>query len=348
MQASTSTIPLRPRTVLEIIDASFRIYRENFLPLITLTALVVVPITIFQFVFSAGNSASLLPTTSSRTLTSAASSSAVGVLCLAGLVSIALSLAQTTILNGVITVITSERQMGRRLSLGQAWAESRQHLGTLAWGFVIFYAVMFALILVIGLGSALCPLVFVLFAIVAYLAITVGALLPSVAMLEGRRGNEALQRTVALARPRFWQIIGFSLLVGIITFIFSLVVGALVGVLVGASAVRAASPSQQVWTTALTTILDIFLLPITPIGMTLMYYDSRIRTEGLDLALQSMGPNARPWQVPPAPSTGLFVQQDWVNMLILGVIVIAASLLFAGAVSTFLNTITPGLGSLIR
>ncbi|MFN8531602.1 MAG: hypothetical protein U0670_23605, partial [Anaerolineae bacterium] len=293
--APQPTNPLRARTVLEILDATFRLYRENFVALITLSAVVLIPITIIQFVLdpSAAN-ASLQSAASSGTRNAAALNSAMGTVCFSSLISAVLSLIQVTVINGMVVKISSEGIFGRRLTLGQAWQAAQPHLYRMASAYFLFYIVLVALSMAIGVGSALCPVLLVLFAIVVYLAITIGAMLPPVVMLEGMRGNEAFRRTVAVARPRFWQMILLYVLIAVITTVLSLALTALLVAVLVSGGRSGVSVQQQAIATGLSTLINIFILPITPIAMTFLYYDVRVRTEGLDLALQALGPDARP------------------------------------------------------
>ena len=36
------------------------------------------------------------------------------------------------------------------------------------------------------------------------------------------------------------------------------------------------------------TIIDVFIAPIWPVALTLLYYDTRVRVEGLDIALRTV------------------------------------------------------------
>src|SRR5260221_1251460 len=58
-----------------------------------------------------------------------------------------------------------------------------------------------------------------------------------------------------------------------------------------------------------------FLAPILPIAYTLMYYDTRVREEGLDIALKSVAvPDASPGDVPTPPPGPFMVRKDWSNL----------------------------------
>ncbi|MFN8531639.1 MAG: hypothetical protein U0670_23795, partial [Anaerolineae bacterium] len=108
------------------------------------------------------------------------------------------------------------------------------------------------------------------------------------------------------------------------------------------------SVQQQAIATGLSTLINIFILPITPIAMTFLYYDVRVRTEGLDLALQALGPDARPESVRPPIPTSLLVSEDYGKMLILAVVSIGILLVFGSAAMSLLNTVAPGLGGFVR
>jgi hypothetical protein len=92
-------------------------------------------------------------------------------------------------------------------------------------------------------------------------------------------------------------------------------------------------------------VAGLFTAPIFPIAQTLLYYDSRIRLEGLDIAFQSLEKSEpRPSDVPsPAPSGGFLNGRDVANLVILSVGTIVLTLLFSAAVTQLLSQFLPGL-----
>ena len=80
------------------------------------------------------------------------------------------------------------------------------------------------------------------------------------------------------------------------------IIGGLIGLILGGSATllvvsvmpNSSYMAQTALITFLTTLVNIIIAPLSPIAFTLLYYDIRTRTEGLDIMLDSSGPGARP------------------------------------------------------
>lgn len=347
-ESASPSPPLRARTVMELLDATFRIYRENFVTFITLAAAVIIPISIINILVNLGtisgaSSFSSNPFDSSGTPN--IRGDVLAATCLGTLIVAVLGLAQTTIINGVVTWTTSERQFGRKLTLGEAWTEARPRLGKLASGYFFFYIVLFGFTFGITLLSALCPFLLILFAVIIYIGLTVGAFISPVIMLENGTSSGAISRAHSLAKGRFWQLLGLAGLIVLISFIISLAFSALVSAALIANP-RSVSVTTQIVNLITSSVLNIFITPILPIAMTLLYYDNRVRQEGLDLALQAIGPEARPNQVAAPLPGGLINSADVVNMAVMVGLAIVLTLVFGTAVYGILNAIVPGLGGI--
>jgi hypothetical protein len=73
--------------------------------------------------------------------------------------------------------------------------------------------------------------------------------------------------------------------------------------------------ASQALQIVLQAIVSIFLAPVLPVALTLMYYDTRVRVEGLDIALQSVGkPDPRPADVMSPPAHGFMTGRDYGNV----------------------------------
>lgn len=99
-------------------------------------------------------------------------------------------------------------------------------------------------------------------------------------LLEGLPGgSRPIGRSLTLVRRRFWSVAAFSLLLTIGTTLLSAGWGLLVGLFSKLGLDNRMgillSLLPQVWT-----------VPVMAVGLTLLYYDTRIRLEGLDLVLE--------------------------------------------------------------
>lgn len=230
-----AAIDLKPRTGVELIDASFQFLRENFTLLFTTVAVTYAPIALFEYM------AATNPTDVTRTLT-------------ARLVTwFFASMAQAATVEIVAT-----RYMGEDITPADALRAVWRRLGT-----VLF--VTFAYGLVVGFGTVLLIIPGIYFATKYFAAM-------AAAMIEGKPMNAAMDRSARLtdgSKRRVLNIFGLTLL------IYFLLNGAIV-FLVG----MAVSPPIAALVARLTmAVTNPFLFTL----VTLVYFDLRIRKEGLDL-----------------------------------------------------------------
>lgn len=330
--ASASPAFLRPMGLGDVLDGTFSIYQSDFLRLFLLALVANVPGVVAGLL-----AAGLMPAAPSflellrdptaleqmvPQIDSEAALTRFALVGTAGFLSVLLSLIVTPWFYGSTIHLASERILGRRTEWGQA---ARAGLRTLFGLLVTFILVVVALFLwwVVTLGvaaggialtlsllwdrgptsSALAVLlvaVLVLAGIAAalagfgYLAVAIQA-----AAVERRFHVKALGRSVRLVRGRLWRTVGVALVLylvwGIVSAILSspnlvlnLVVGgraaAILGALVGA-------------------LVQAALMPFLPVAFTLLYYDLRVRKEGLDLEVMAgqLHAAAAPAPAPPAP-----------------------------------------------
>ncbi len=341
---SGSPYDLRPRAVMEMLDATFRIYRENFIAYITIAASVIIPVTIVTIIQNAA-----FNTFDSRTFSRTQGADGIAQACFLAIIGIVLSVIQVTVINGVFTKMASERHFGRILGASEAWSEAAPRLGSLAGTYILFYIVVALAFVATSFIGALCFPLFALFGVIAYIAITSGTLLAPVVVLEKIGGGAAFTRAHMIAKTRFWQLIGLGLLAFLLTFVISLAFSALLLPILVSTPSGILSTEGQIMNGVITAIINILTAPIFPIAATLLYYDARVRGEGLDLSLQALGPDARPGDVPPSDgSQALLDSKDYVNILVIVGATVLAALVFGSALYTLINTLVPGLESLPR
>ncbi|MCK6579170.1 MAG: hypothetical protein L6Q98_13815 [Anaerolineae bacterium] len=336
----TSDALLQPRTVIELVQRTFAIYRDHLPAFLLLAAVVFIPVTVVTALF--GNS--LVGAISFVGETPTLDPSVAGQICMYALIVMVLTVVQTAIFTCVSTYITSEAQFGRKLTLGQAWNESSPLISRLVIGYLIFYLAIFTITLVITVASALCPLLIALLALNIYLSIVINALLGPVILLERSGSSAAILRSYVLGKSAFWRVFGMMMLVVLITFLIQSAIDLVAALAVPTGSAASGSP----WIDALVSmVISIVTAPIAPVAMTLLYYDIRVRGENLAPALQQIGGGARPHQVavPPNPPQ-LVSSQDWGNIAALVGIVLVMMLLLSGVAFTFFNLLVPGMGGL--
>ena len=119
----------------------------------------------------------------------------------------------------------------------------------------------------------------------------VSAFAVPILILERRSPSDSLKRAWLLSRRRFWQVVGYAVLLALLTGVLTGGIGALIGF--GSQAFIATNPSTgalvaaQLVQVAFTTIATAIVTPFTIIAYLLFYFDLRVRTEGFDLTLKS-------------------------------------------------------------
>ena len=299
-------IPLRPLNLGDMYDAAFRIIRFNpkatvgssvlvaavsmALPVL-LTAILTLTVDLTSDGsgdLSTGEAIAIIGTTGSLLLGTLLQS--IGLL----------------LVTGMVAHVVAAAAVGRRLSLGEAWAATRGSrwrligltllLGLMFIGIVVAYAAVWLLLAVVAPSWVL-----VLFGIVsvpAFLAFLVWwwvrvYYLPVPALMIERIGvTAAIGRAFRLTRKQFWRTLG----IGILTAIIAAVAGSLLSMpfsLAAQFVPLAMSGSQYVALvtvvlTALATVVQTaFVTPFSAAVTSLQYLDQRMRKEAYDVELMA-------------------------------------------------------------
>src|SRR5690554_6107601 len=115
----SSANPLASRRLVEILDRTFRIYRENFVAFVALTAVVLVPVTLVGLAVQPNN------IIDKNTTYNAVYPNARTAVTTANLVALLGALIQSVIINGLIMYMTSENILGRSTSVAEAYSQSK-------------------------------------------------------------------------------------------------------------------------------------------------------------------------------------------------------------------------------
>ncbi len=345
METTAARRPVMSWTFLELLDRTFRIYRDNFLTFIGISLLVMIPATILNLLVTLPSLSALSSVGSLRS--TSAYSNYTSTVCLSSLVSAIVTVLELVFTYGPMIYATSESQMGRKVSIGEAFRGRQNRFSKLGFGFVLFYIVLVIFIAAIILFVALirwAPVLAVL-GVVAYIGIAGYAMLPPVLMLENIGVSPGISRAWALGKARFWTILGVVAAIGVITVLISVAFGALAQVVFLGAARSSSIITGQIATTLVNSVIGAFTTPLLPIGLALLYYDTRTRLEGLDITLETMeNLEARPWDVPASGLSGALNGKDLRNIVILTVGALAISLLFGAAMVSLMNGILPSGG----
>ncbi len=321
-------------TFLGLIDYALRIYRRNFLPFFALSALVQIPFTIVNNLLNDQQQQMLIDRglTPGMTSVSVAQTQALlgpmlGALLILAAAALVAGFVQTVVVFAPISHITSENYLGRNATLRQALAVLRLRLGPLTSGVALYYGIIIGLGLALMLTFFLCGLGF---GILVYVGLVGGAFMVPVLMLERTSITTALSRSWMLGKSRLWPLIGLTISVYIVAFVLELIISIVItGILTRGS--DTLSPVAMNSIAVISSLGSIFIAPVLPIGYTLLYYNSRIRQEGLDIALRASNvPDPSPAHIPsPAPGR-LFANEDFLNLALVVMGTFVVMLLIVG------------------
>jgi MFS family permease len=335
MTTITSPGSLTPRTLLEILDRTFQIYRDYFTQFIGLVAGVTIPLTLF----STFATALLISPTTTMTTDEFAMQDINSLLLgtgifQSGILALFIGLLQTVLIHTPLTYMTSEYQLGRKVGLREAFQAVGDRLPQVGIGLFLFYLSL--VLLSIGMWTLLFLCGFGV-SILVYVGISLFAFLVQVLTLERTDVRRGLSRAWYLARARFWQVAGFMLLVGIITLVVTLVLSALQQLFLGGLT------TNVVFNVISNLVVSIIVAPVLPIGLTLMYYDTRVRVEGLDIALNAVdSAEPRPSDVASPRPTQLLNGRDAGNIVVLTLFLFGIGALLTLLFAPFLTAGTTG------
>lgn len=281
-------VRLRAMPVTDIVDATFSLYRRNFVLFAGVVAVLALPETAINVLVRA-----LTPQPAARgTFTNFTDAvNAFGPVAAGSGVSSVLSFLFGTFITAALAKAISQRILGRQIGIVEAYTSigPGPFLRLLAAVIVTGIGAFVAL----GVGVALIALaaiainvassgLAILFAVVAGIAEAVVAVwvalhfvfLPQTIVLEGDRLYRAYRRSWYLVSGYWWRVLGLYLLVSVLVAVISGLIGAFA---------TALSLGQPLIGTALGGALGILVQPIQLSALTLLYYDQRIRKEGFDL-----------------------------------------------------------------
>jgi hypothetical protein len=301
-------VPLRPLTLGELYDGAFGAVRHNPGVTLGLTAIVVlvavaigtlisIPLTtmftdLFASLFAeVGDDPALEGLGFTQETLGVTYGSALGT----GLL---LTLA-TPLAMGIMAISVSDSVIGRKISVSEAWSR----VGKRAWfligfsllgGLVMLVAYALAVGIIVGLFAVDPTLGVVgIFLVLAALFVagvwvfTRVLLVPPALAVEGGGFWDTVQRAWKLTRGTFWRVLGIYLLTSIILGVISQVVALPLGIVMGlfmASANDVGIAVSYGLTYVITGGVSVLFLGGV---MALLYIDTRMRREGLDVQLQA-------------------------------------------------------------
>jgi Membrane domain of glycerophosphoryl diester phosphodiesterase len=267
----------------DLLDELFRLYRRHFSLIVGVALLVALPGLVWTLVtgnyrLTSSSFATIFTTTpgAQPSFNSQQFSNLAGAYTLAALALLVLS----PITVGAVTRAVTDVALGRPASIGSVLRETVTRyfplLGFIAIAFGLF--VVWVIAFVIGLALIVLPGLAVLCGGV-YFAVRWSMSVPAM-MAEDIGPIKGMSRSWNLVKGQWWRSFGVILIVLIMRFIIGIALGFMYGLIVGAVTtgdVRLAVVAVG------TTILSALISPIVTIALVLLYFDLRVRKEGLDL-----------------------------------------------------------------
>jgi hypothetical protein len=259
-------VALRPRSVPEIIDASVSLLRQHYLELVTANALFTVPLLIVTLMTPLPPALQGSMQSSPLAMAAQFSATTQKILPWYGLM-VLVALILGPLANATTVAIVTDNYLGREVTIGAAVERALSR----------FFAVLVAGLLqgfLIGLGF-ICIIIPGFFCIAWFFSVV------NVVIAEGRGPIAALGRSHFLAKGSVVRILSTMVLCLVILLIIGAVVNGVALFLVG---LLHTSPRLV---TLVGTLVRIFTYPFFTVVATVLYFDLRIRKEGMDLDIMA-------------------------------------------------------------
>ncbi len=309
---------LRPRSVQEIIDNAFRLYRKYFLTFLAITAIIFIPVNLgtqFLNVALQGNNVEM-----QRNLRAGSSSNfstpgselnqyVVVIFVLAGLLIAAGVLGGLLqyLSQGALTSAIADSYMERPVSFGGAYKQMFKHVGPLIGAIVLQVLISIGIWVptiliftfsIVGLASGsdrgggaaaalgLCvlglPLFLITLLVYAFILVRIRVVVP-VIMVEGLGPVQAIRRSWRLVQNYWWRTLALVLVLGIINLVISAGPAYLILGIVTIFTRSLDPVTSAIITGTGTVIMSALFLPLELVSTTLYYFDLRVRKEGFDI-----------------------------------------------------------------
>jgi len=252
---------LGPRSLLDILVETFRIYKRNPIRLLAIVAIVEIGL---GFMWSIPDFSGLRPSTPEGGTASLTHLIPIGIMLVVA------SIMGLSLMQGALIHAISEQYLRQSINIGRAFRFAWERLAALAGAMILVLFVTTGIVVVsIGFTVSLSPdvgYVFIAagFCVGLYLMVRWSFIL-QVALLERLGPLAAMSRSSALVKRNWWRVMNMTIIIGIITVGISIILGT----------VPTIGP----------TLGSILSTPIFTIGITLLYYDLRVRKEEYNLDL---------------------------------------------------------------
>ena len=243
--------PIAPRTLGEILSTAFEVYRANAAKLITIVALVVVPLALLDALFTKVIFAPNKVTVGARQVYATRSLFAALAVAVIGA---ALAFVMSFLVQAAVSRAAAQTTVGDPVDPESSYRWALAHLGS-----VLAISLLAGLIILGGLLLLVIPgLIF---------AVMFSVVIP-VFVFEGLRGTAALGRSWNLVKGHFWHVLGTILVAAI-----------LAGFVTGILTAFGGNNWFAYW--VLSAIGRVITVPFTALVSVILYLDLRARSESL-------------------------------------------------------------------
>jgi hypothetical protein len=282
---ATSLPELRPLSVGQLFDRAFRLYRNNFGLFLGIIAITQIPLAIFQIATSSFFVADF-PTAFDPVNPDFG---AMGSWFLVIMLLVIVSSIASTIGTAALTRAVADNYLGKSVTILGSFAKIGRSwwtlLGTLFLAGLVIGALFIPLFLV-ALIPCLGGIIFFIGLIALAVSANAGlAIIPAIVILEKKRPLKSIERAWAMAKLRFWWVVGYTFLLGLLSFVIVQGPGEIVSLIFNFGSVSIDPLVATIIQQTLILLLSTIFLPIRHTAITLMYFDLRIRFEGFDLML---------------------------------------------------------------
>src|SRR6266511_4997111 len=250
-QPGAAALP-RPLGIGEILSTAFQLYRRHWRTLLAIAAVVVVPLTLLQYLFG-----DLIRTQGETTRNGVVVETATWSVGIAGLLAALATILMYLVLTGAITRAVAAEVAGEDPGVEQSYRFGFHRLGS-----VLLVSILVGLATLVGLILFVIPGIY----IGVRLAVSIEAL-----VVEGRRGIQAMGRSWELVGGHWWHAFGTLvvawLVIGVVSSVITLPFGD-------------TSWFVQGLVAAVATVVT---LPYGVLVGVLLYLDLRARKEGLTM-----------------------------------------------------------------
>jgi hypothetical protein len=258
---------LRPLSVGEQLDASFKVVRQSFGTLAICVLVVALPLNIINTLIEASTRENAFNLDSTTNTVSTGTETA-GVL-----LTIVLGMVLNTIATAACFRAVTGTYLGEQPTVGDSLSFAASRVVPLIWLSILY-----------GLGLIIPFLLLILPGI--WLAVAWALSYPAL-LSEDVRGVKALGRSFQLVRGRWWPTFGALL----VMYLIVIVISGILGVLFGATLIASLDSEvvAAIIYTIVNTLSSLITLPLIAAVLTIIYFDLRVRKEGFDLHLLARG-----------------------------------------------------------